>query len=60
MAYVRRCDKCDHIDERERWPSASAAAEQGAFENWTCPTCAWTEFQLVEESEAKAPTTTSR
>jgi hypothetical protein len=54
MAYVRKCDKCDHIDERERWPSASAAADQGAFENWTCPTCAWTEFELVEESEAQA------
>ena len=61
MAFVRKCDHCGKIDERERWSSAAEAADQGAFSNWTCPTCAWTEFELVEESqvastEAGAPT----
>lgn len=52
MALVRKCDKCGHIDDRQRWSSPTEAADQGAFQDWTCPTCAWTEFELVEESEA--------
>ena len=51
MAFVRKCEQCGKIDERERWSSAAEAADKGAFSNWTCPTCAWTEFDLVEESE---------
>jgi hypothetical protein len=57
MALVRKCDKCGHLDDRESWSSASEAADKGAFEHWTCPTCAWTEFELVEGSEASAATT---
>ena len=52
MAFVRKCEQCGHIDDREQWSSAAEAADQGAFQNWTCPTCAWTEFDLVEEAEA--------
>jgi hypothetical protein len=57
MAVVRKCDKCEHIDERQTWASAKEAADAGAFQQWTCPTCAWTEFDLVETSEAEAATT---
>ena len=51
MAFVRKCDQCGAIDARQRWSSAAEAADQGAFQKWTCPTCAWTEFELIEESE---------
>ncbi len=51
MAFVRKCEQCGHLDERERWSSTAEAADKGAFQNWTCPSCAWTEFDLVEESE---------
>lgn len=58
MAFVRKCDKCGHIDERERWSSATEAADKGAFQQaWTCPSCAWTEFDLVEESETAGAAT---
>ena len=43
MAFVRKCEKCGSIDSRESWSSATEAADQGAFEKWTCPSCAWTE-----------------
>ena len=56
MAFVRKCDKCEHIDAREQWSSPTEAADRGAFRNWTCPTCAWTEFDLVEEAEAEPAT----
>jgi hypothetical protein len=56
MAVVRKCDKCEHIDAREQWSSPTEAADRGAFRNWTCPTCAWTEFDLVEEAEAETAT----
>jgi len=51
MAFVRKCEQCGKIDAREQWASASEAADKGAFQKWTCPTCAWTEFDLVDESE---------
>ena len=51
MAFVRKCEQCGKIDGRERWSTATEAADKGAFSKWTCPTCAWTEFDLVEESE---------
>ncbi len=48
---VRRCGKCGHFDEHERWPSLDAAAAQGATDRgWACPRCGWAEFSLVEES----------
>ncbi len=54
MAFVRKCEKCATIDNRESWSSATEAADKGAFKSWTCPSCAWTEFDLVEEAEAEA------
>ena len=56
MAFVRKCDKCGSVDDRQQWASAAQAADSGAFQNWTCPTCAWTEFELVETSEAEPAT----
>jgi hypothetical protein len=58
MAFVRKCEKCGNVDDREQWSSPTEAADQGAFQNWTCPSCAWTEFDLVE-SDAEAAKTTS-
>jgi predicted nucleic-acid-binding Zn-ribbon protein len=58
MAFVRKCEKCGNVDDREQWSSASEAADQGAFQNWTCPSCAWTEFELID-SDAEAAKTTS-
>jgi hypothetical protein len=56
MAFVRKCEQCGHLDERERWSSAAEAADKGAFQNWTCPSCAWTEFDLIEETETAEAT----
>lgn len=51
MAFVRKCEQCGTIDARHSWSSPTEAADQGAFQNWTCPSCAWTEFDLVEDTE---------
>jgi hypothetical protein len=51
MAMIPKCSRCNKLDERATYASAEDAAKQGAFERWTCPTCAWTEFELVDESE---------
>jgi hypothetical protein len=57
-AFVRRCENCDAIDRRETWSSVEEATEAGAFEKpWTCGTCAWSEFDLVESSPEAARTT---
>jgi hypothetical protein len=56
MAFVRKCEQCGRIDDREQWKSASDAADQGAFQNWTCPNCAWTEFELVDTEAEPAQT----
>ena len=48
MAYVKKCEKCGHIDPRASWRSADEAAKDRGFDTWVCPTCAWTEFDLVE------------
>jgi hypothetical protein len=42
---------------RATWPSADDAAKDPVHERWTCPMCAWTEFDLVE---ADAEPATSR
>jgi len=59
MAFVRKCEQCGSVDARQSWSSAAEAADQGAFQKWTCPSCAWTEFDLVEESEAATANTAS-
>jgi hypothetical protein len=56
MAMIRKCEKCGSIDRRNTWDSAEAAAKDGAFTTWACPTCAWPEFDLVE-AEQEVPTT---
>jgi predicted nucleic-acid-binding Zn-ribbon protein len=56
MSVVRKCEKCGSLDARATWKSTDEAAKDPAFLNWTCPTCAWTEFDLVdaEAEPAKA------
>jgi hypothetical protein len=36
------------IDARVSWPSPQDASKDPVFATWTCPNCAWTEFDLVE------------
>jgi len=37
------------MDTRNAWSSAADAAKDGAFDGkWSCSSCAWTEFDLVE------------
>jgi len=50
MAFVAKCTKCGKLDQRKSYSSADDAAKQGAFTKWTCPTCAWTEFELMDEA----------
>jgi len=54
MPLIRKCDKCGSLDNRATWSSADEAAKEGAFSGWTCPTCAWTEFDLVDAEEEPA------
>jgi hypothetical protein len=49
MAYVPKCTKCEKLDTRRSYASPDDGAKHGTFERWTCPTCAWTEFELVDE-----------
>ena len=60
MAYVRKCEESGSVDTRERWESPSQAASQDAFTEWTCPSCAWTEFDLIEEESQAEPQATTR
>ena len=57
MAVVAKCEQCSRIDTRKQWASADDAAKQGVFQSWTCPNCAWTEFDLVDAEEANEPAT---
>ena len=45
---VRRCVQCGKNDTRRMWPSMNEAADDGALNGWVCPTCAWTEGDLIE------------
>ena len=55
MTMIRKCEKCGATDRRTTWRSPEEAAKDGAFDAWTCPMCAWPEFDLVEvEQEAPA------
>ena len=55
MSVVAKCEQCGRIDTRKQWASPEDAAKQDAFKSWTCPTCAWTEFDLVDAEEADVP-----
>ena len=57
MSVVAKCEQCGRIDTRKEWSSPDDAAKQGAFQGWTCPNCAWTEFDLVDAKEAEQPAT---
>jgi ssDNA-binding Zn-finger/Zn-ribbon topoisomerase 1 len=54
MAFVRKCEKCGNLDTRMTWSSPDEAAKEDAFRDWTCPVCAWTEFDLVEAEKEPA------
>jgi predicted nucleic-acid-binding Zn-ribbon protein len=60
MAFVRKCEKCGNVDDREQWSSPTEAADKGPFKAWTCPSCAWTEFELVDAEEAKGEAQATR
>jgi hypothetical protein len=51
MTVVRKCEHCGRSDTRVTWPSIEDAAKDPVFGTWTCPMCAWTEFDLVEAEE---------
>jgi hypothetical protein len=59
MALVRKCEKCGNIDSRQRYSSTDDAASKDAFSDWTCPSCAWTEFDLVDEATEAEPQATA-
>ena len=49
MARVaRKCENCGSVDTRQTWSSEQEAADDGALDRWTCPSCAWPEAALVE------------
>jgi hypothetical protein len=54
MAVVRKCENCGKTDPRATWKSTDDAAKDPGFDKWTCPMCAWTEFDLVEAEEQPA------
>jgi hypothetical protein len=54
MTVVRKCEQCGHVDTRAKWSSPEEAAKDPYFDKWTCPTCAWTESELVEAEEQPA------
>jgi hypothetical protein len=58
---MRKCSQCGTVDRRASWSSAADAAKDDAFNRpWTCASCAWTEFDLVEaEAEATNPQATA-
>ena len=48
MTVAKKCEQCGRVDMRATWPNAEDAAKDPVFDRWTCPNCAWTEFDLVE------------
>jgi predicted nucleic-acid-binding Zn-ribbon protein len=53
MTVARKCENCGNVDTRVTWKSNDDASKDPVFEHFTCPKCAWTEFDLVE-AEARA------
>jgi hypothetical protein len=52
---VRKCEKCGTTDTKQAWHSMDEATKDGAFEkSWTCPSCAWPEFELVPSEQEPA------
>jgi hypothetical protein len=48
MVVARKCEQCGNIDRRVTWPTPDDAAKDPVFSRFTCPMCAWTEFDLTE------------
>ncbi len=54
---VRRCNHCGSLDRTQHWESRAAAADQGAPRgSWVCPTCGWTDAELVDDDSSGEPT----
>jgi hypothetical protein len=52
---MRKCSQCGATDTRQAWASLDEATKQGAFDRpWTCPSCAWPEFELAEGEQEPA------
>jgi hypothetical protein len=52
---MRKCSQCGTTDTRQAWASVDEATKQGAFDHpWTCPNCAWPEFELAEAEQEPA------
>jgi hypothetical protein len=56
MAHLmRKCSQCGTKDTKQSWASLDEATKQGAFDKaWTCPSCAWPEFELAEADKEPA------
>ena len=55
MAVAKKCEQCGNVDTRVTWPSEKDAAKDPMFAKFTCPNCAWTEFDLVEAEQEAQP-----
>ena len=55
MTVARKCESCGNVDKRVTWKSSDDAAKDPVFDRFTCPNCAWTEFDLVEAEPAPEP-----
>jgi hypothetical protein len=58
MAVAKKCEHCGNVDKRVTWPTAQDASKDPMFATFSCPNCAWTEFDLVEVEAQPQPTST--
>jgi hypothetical protein len=56
MAVAKKCEQCGRVDARVTWPSPDDAAKDPMYLKWTCPNCAWTEWDLVDAEAEAQPT----
>jgi hypothetical protein len=46
---TRQCSQCGTHDTKQSWASLDDATKDDVFDKtWTCPSCAWPEFELTE------------
>jgi hypothetical protein len=55
MTVARKCESCGNVDKRVTWKSLADASKDPMFDRFTCPNCAWTEFDLVEAEPEPEP-----
>jgi predicted nucleic-acid-binding Zn-ribbon protein len=55
MTVARQCEQCGNVDTRVTWKSRDDAAKDPVFDRFTCPNCAWTEFDLVDAEQEAEP-----